>query len=160
MVVPGPFGERRLESALGDHTNCSHPHAVAGHMSTPPLASVCVCVCVCVCVFVTYILSTFYLLQFISNPDFLRLLVPVYIPGISGPQSLPCYTLISVNPLSHVSGVALSLTFLLSLPRFSPTRAQSVPSLIHPSDLVTAECAPLCHEGRAAEDQAVRPHYC
>ena len=111
---------------------------------------VCVCVClyVCVCVCVTYILSNFYLLHFISDPDFLCLPIPVRIPAIIRLRSLPCYTPISVNPLSHVPGVAPSRPFLLCLHKFSHARARAVPSPIHPSALVAAGCAPLCCEGR------------
>ena len=60
---------------------------------------------VCVCVCVTYVLLTFNILHFISNPDFLRLSVPVCIPAILQPRSLPCYTPTTACTFSHFPNV-------------------------------------------------------
>ena len=119
---------------------------------------VCVCVCVCVFVCVKYVLSTIYLLHFISDPVFLRIPVPVYIPAIRQLRCLPCYMPISVNPLSQVSGVALSRPSCYLSPNLStPGRDQcNYCSIRQICSLPDAR--PFV--ARSAEKQAVRPHYC
>ena len=67
------------------------------------------CVCLCVYVCVTYVVSTVYLFHFISDPDFLRLSVPVSVPDIRRLRSLPCYTLTTARPLSYFPSVVPSL---------------------------------------------------
>ena len=73
--------------------------------------------------------------------------LPSFFPAITPtPRSPLLYadTLICPLPLSFLLSV-LSVPFYL--PRSSHSRAQSVASLLHPSALVAAECAPLCREG-------------
>ena len=121
---------------------------------------VCVCVClyVCVCVCVTYVLSNFYLLHFISNPKFLHLPVPVYIPAIRRLRYLRCYLPISINPLSSVFGVSPSRpSCYLSQDSATPGHKQCHHCSICQLWFLLNACPFVV---RAAEDQAVRPHYC
>ena len=124
-------------------------------------ACVCVCVRVCVCVWlcvcVTYVLSTFYLLHFISDPNCLCLPVPVCIPDIRRLRSLPCYTLTTVNPLSQIPTVVPS-----RLSRYVPRDLAKLgrKQCHHHSILqlwLLTNARPFV--ARATEEQAVRPHY-
>ena len=123
---------------------------------------VCVCVCVyiyvCVCVCVTYVLSTVYLLHFISNPNCLRLPIPVCVPDIRRLRSLPCYTPTTAHPLSHIPNIvpsrpSCSIPLDLATPRRKQCHHRSIRQLW---SLPNA----LPFFARATKEQAVRPHYC
>ena len=97
--------------------------------------------CLCVCVYVCNIHLIFFLCYYFSAPNFLRLPSPVCPPS---------YTLIPKNPLLYddILNYPRPLSFRPSVisvpffPIFSHARARVVASLLHPSSLVAAECAP------------------
>ena len=120
--------------------------------------SVCVCMCVCVCVGVIYFFSSLELLHIIS--DLIQLLRPVLfpIPAIRQLRNLPCYT----HTTTHQ-------------PILVPYFVSVHPSRLSPQDLATPTRKHCYHYpirqlwslpnarpfvAMAAEEKAIRPHYC
>ena len=119
---------------------------------------VCVCMCVCVCVCVTNFESSFMLLHFISDPDFLSLPVPICIPDIRRIQSLPCYTPTITHPLFHTPDFFPSfLSRLVLLDLAMPGREQCHHRYFRQFWLLPDA---RFFVARATEEQALRPHYC
>ena len=110
------------------------------------------------CVCVTYVLLTVYILHFISDPNFLRLPVPVCIPAIRRLRSLPCYTPTTSHPLFRIPDFVPSrLSRRVPLDLATPGREQ-----FHHRSIRQLRFLPNARPfvARAAEEQAVRPHYC
>ena len=135
------------------------PWRAGGHTNTTPwCVFVCVCVCLCVCVCVTYVLSSFNLLHFISDTNFLRLPIPDRIRAIRQLRSLPYYTPTTTCPFSHFPNVFLSRPsrsnpLYLSMPGREQCHQRSIRQLCS-----LPNARPFV--ARAAGEQAVRPHYC
>ena len=129
-AIPDLFGDLSGDLSSRAHTDFTQFTSLGRLLTTPILHRVCVCVCVC-------------------NICLIDLTLYCTTPCLTlSPSSLPslyprCYT---PTPLTYVFLPAASAT-PLSITAIS----QAVPSIPHPSDLVTGRFEPLSPEGRREE---------
>ena len=122
--------------------------------------SVCVCVCVflCVCVCVIYVYLTLIIFHTVPVIKYLCLSIPFTNPAICRLQCLPCYTSTTIHHLVRVLDLIsshISLQYLLCLtpPVHEQCHHRPICQLSYLKDA-------RLFVPRAAEEQAIRHHYC